>query len=107
MKNDIQEGSALEVIAPAAVVSGQAVLYGKMLGIHVSDAALGEETVVHVKGVCSVPKVGATAMNFGDELYWDDAAKNLTKTVGANVFVGYCAKPALAADTHVNILLKL
>lgn len=107
MKNYIQDGTALDVIVPAAVVSGQAVLYGKMLGVHVSDAALNEETVAHFKGVHSVPKVGATAMAFGAELYWDDAAKNLTTVAAGNTFVGYCAKAALAADTHVNILLKL
>lgn len=107
MKNYIQSGNALTVIAAAAVISGQAVLYGKFLGIHTMDAAINEETTIEVKGVFSVPKVAATAMNIGDELYWDDAAKNLTKTVGANTFVGYCAKAALAADTHVEILLKL
>lgn len=107
MKNYIQDGTALDLVAPAAVVSGQAVLYGKMLGVHVSDAALGEDTVAHFKGVHSIPKVAATAMAVGDELYWDDVAKNLTKTTAGNTFVGYCAKAALAADTHVNILLKL
>lgn len=106
MKNYIQEGNGLNVKPAAAVNSGQAALYGKMLGIHATSAAQDEESVAMFKGVYSVPKVGATAMTLGDELYWDNAAKNLTKTTAGNTLVGYCAKDAAAADTEVHILLK-
>jgi predicted RecA/RadA family phage recombinase len=106
MRNFIQEGNGLNVKPAAAVLSGQAVLYGKMLGVHATSAAQDEETVAMFKGVYSIPKVAATAITFGDELYWDNAAKVLTKTVAGNTYVGCCAKDAIAADTEVHILLK-
>jgi predicted RecA/RadA family phage recombinase len=105
MKNYIQEGHSLEVTPSAAVVSGQAALYGKRLGVHSSDAAASEETVAMFKGVFSVTKK-PEAMTLGAELYWDDTNKYLTLTSAGNTFVGYCAKAAVGGDAEVLISLK-
>lgn len=55
-------------------------------------------TFVHTAEFTGVAKATGAAWSVGDLLYWDDTAKNLTKTVGSNTKVGYCLEAALSAD---------
>lgn len=49
-------------------------------------------------------KVSGTAFAVGDKLYWDDAAKNVTKTATDNTAIGYAIEPAASADTVTGLV---
>lgn len=72
---------------------------GRLLVPLASAGANERNTFVHTAEVSGVAKATGAAWAVGDLLYWDDAAKNLTKTVGSNTKVGYCLEAALSGDT--------
>lgn len=47
-----------------------------------------------------VPKVAAQVWTAGDKIYWDNTAKNFTKTTTSNTLCGRVAASALSADTQ-------
>ena len=82
MKNFIEPGEILTVIAPALVASGDLVIVGSIIGVAATDAALGAEVAVAVEGVFALPKVVTDVIAVGDKLYWATATSNLTITPG-------------------------
>lgn len=49
--------------------------------------------------VSEAPKAAGAAWSVGDALYWDDTAKNFTKTASGNTLCAYALAAALTADT--------
>jgi predicted RecA/RadA family phage recombinase len=90
MKNYIQEGDTLTLLAPADVLSGAGVLVGSIFGIASGDALSGAEVEVMTEGVFDVAKVSAQAWTQGAKIYWDNATKLATTTAasGANALIG-------------------
>lgn len=107
MKNFVQNGDALDLIAPAGgVVSGGFYLIGGLLVCAATTAAAGEIFVGDRKGVFKdAPKTTAQAWAQGAVLYWDDTAKKFTTTVGTNTKVGAVVVAGLAADAVGTVLL--
>tara|TARA_B100001939_G_scaffold340129_2_gene347785 strand:- start:4176 stop:4499 length:324 start_codon:yes stop_codon:yes gene_type:complete len=107
MKNYIQMGKTLTLIAPAAIVSGAGVLVGSIFGVATGDADNGDEVEVMTEGVFDLTKVGAQAWAQGAKVYWDDAAKNCTTTATGNTLIGCAARAAAASDTVGRVWLNL
>lgn len=57
-----------------AVVSGQVVVIGQLLGVALVDIANGATGSVAIEGVFSVPKVSAAVIAAGENLTWDVSA---------------------------------
>ena len=66
--------------------------------IHVASgtAALGEAVEPAVEGVYDLKKVASQAWAAGDKIYWDNTAKNTTKTLTANTLIGVAENEAVA-----------
>ena len=79
-KNYVQPGNVLDHTAAANLVSGQAVLVGKRLGVALTDIANGSQGPVSVEGVWSLPKKAGDTPAQGDLLYWSAADSALTTT---------------------------
>jgi predicted RecA/RadA family phage recombinase len=105
MKNYIQPGNNLTLVATAAVVAGQGLLVGSLFGVVQGAAAIGAEFVLCRQGVYELPKTAGTAWAVGDKLYWDDTAKEVTKTVGSNKLIGVAVAVAASAATVGEVLL--
>lgn len=99
MKNFVQAGDVLTVTAPAAVLSGAGVLVGSLFGVACGDAASGAEVEIQTTGVFDMAKATGAAWTVGQRLYWDDSAKNLTGTAGANKLVAIAVAAAASGDT--------
>ena len=69
MKNFVQPGDVVTLIAPADVKSGAVVTVGAFTGIAATDAAKDSEVEVALVGVFELPKAAAVAQ--GDLAYWD------------------------------------
>ena len=107
MKNFVQEGKTITVIAPAAVLSGDLVVVGSIVGVAAFDAAQDAEVEITTRGVFELPKVPTDVIVQGDKLYWDSALSQLTKTAGAGSkpLVGYAAEAAGNGTTTVRCAL--
>ena len=93
MKNFIQPGNTITLIAPAAVTSGSGVLVGAIFGVAAHDAASGEPLETVTTGVFDLNKVGSQAWAAGDKVYWDNTNKRATKIATDNTLVGVALVP--------------
>jgi len=105
MKNFIQSGCTLTVIAPANVLSGQGVLAGAIFGVACNDAVQGAQVEVNRLGVYALAAVTADTGAIGAKIYWDNTAKRLTTTATNNTLVGALATPKGGTETSATVLL--
>ena len=70
MRNFVQPGDVLTLIAPAAVKSGGVVSVGAFVGVATSDAAQGAAVETQLVGVFELPK-GQGALAQGQIVFWD------------------------------------
>jgi predicted RecA/RadA family phage recombinase len=103
MKNYVSDGDNLTLTVPAGgVLGGVPILIGtNIFGVPVADnATVGDSFSLRVRGVFSdMPKAAGATWAEGDAVYWDNTAKNLTKTATSNTRVGTAVVAALSADT--------
>lgn len=93
MKNFIQPGDVVTLIAPAGgVVSGGVYLIGGLLVVAATSAAQGAEFEGKTTGVFDVTKAASQAWTIGATVYWDDAAKAFTTTASGNKLAGSAIK---------------
>lgn len=104
MKNFVQEGDVIEVVASGDIASGAIVTVGALAGVSAGKYTTGQIAIVNLEGVYTLPK-DASAPAQGAKLYV--AAGVATTTVGSNVFLGYAHSAALTGDTTVNVLLAI
>lgn len=76
MKNFLQPGNILDLIAPSGgVVSGAPVLIGSILAVPVASAAEDEVFAGAVEGVFTLAKLAANTWATGDKVNWNDSNK--------------------------------
>ncbi|WP_374422730.1 DUF2190 family protein [Paracoccus sp. (in: a-proteobacteria)] len=88
MKNYVQPGNTITLTAPYAVSSGDGLLVGSIFGVAAGTAALGEAVEAALTGVYDLKKVASQAWAAGDKVYWDNTAKEATKTTTSNTLIG-------------------
>jgi predicted RecA/RadA family phage recombinase len=107
MRTFIQPGRTITVPAPRILKSGEACRIGALFGVANGDAVNGELVDLDLEGVFDLPKVAAQAVAVGDELYFDEATKLLTKTqpVGAaraGVAVAVAGNPSASVAVRIG-----
>lgn len=88
MKNYVQPGNTITLTAPYDVASGDGLLVGAIFGVATGAAVNGDPIEAALVGVFDLTKVGSQAWAVGDKIYWDDTAKQATKTVTSNTLIG-------------------
>lgn len=104
MKNYVHHGDTVELTAPYAVSSGGGCKVGSIFGVAVNDVASGAKGVFRRVGVHDLAKATG-AVSQGAKIYWDDAAKNVTTTVGSNLLIGVAEDAALSGDATARVIL--
>ncbi|MBF0108756.1 MAG: DUF2190 family protein [Magnetococcales bacterium] len=105
MRNWIQPGDTITVVAPAAVNGGDGLMVGALFGVAVSTAVIGTNVEMATTGVVDLPKASG-AITQGAKLYWDNTAKNVTTTVGTNTLIGCAIVVAAVGDTTARVRLN-
>jgi predicted RecA/RadA family phage recombinase len=108
MKNFVQEGAVVTVVAPANVASGAGLIFGQLFGVALRDALSGAEVDMQVRGVVALPKV-AGSVAVGVLMYWDNTNKRATTVASGNRPIGFHVGKvanAGAADTPILVLLS-
>jgi predicted RecA/RadA family phage recombinase len=105
MKNFIQNGRVLSLLAAAAVQSGDGLLVGKIFGVAIANVPAGATGEFQTEGVFELPALAADVAAQGAALYWDVANKRLTVTAAGNTRVGVAvlAKANGAATATIKI----
>ncbi|GGO26704.1 hypothetical protein GCM10010991_07610 [Gemmobacter aquaticus] len=88
MKNYVDNGDTVTVAAPYAVTSGLGALVGTLFGVAQADAANGATVVLVTRGTFDLVKAASQAWTVGAAIYWDNAARACTTTVGSNTLIG-------------------
>lgn len=106
-QNHIQPGAAMPYTnaTAAAIVSGQGVLVGNRLCVAMGDIAIGATGELATQEVWELPKVAATAIGQGVDVYWDDTNKVITNVATANTLAGCAFAAAAAADATIQVKL--
>lgn len=108
MKNAHQDGRVLDVTLTAPAKSGELVIEGKLVGVAVTDGAVGDVIATHVEGVFELPKLPAAAFEVGATVNWDTANKRaIAAAAGADQLgdIGFAVYAAEAAATTVFVRL--
>ena len=108
MKNYVQEGEYLEIVAPYDRSAGQGVLVGKLFGVCVNDVLAGGAVTIDTGDVFDLTK--STGTNTGGtqgaRAYWDDTAKAVTAVATSNTLIGVFAVAAVDGDAVARIRLN-
>ncbi len=113
MKNFVQHGDIVTVIAPSGgVSSGDLVRVGSIIGVACTDAAEGDEVELKTTGVFDLPKTSAQAWTVGARIYAIAASSLLTNVPGTgNYLVGVAtaaaANPSATGRVRLNGTLGL
>ena len=100
MKNFIQPGKMIGIIAAADTLSGACVKTGVLFGVAAHDALETEPLEIAVDGVFQLPKATGSAWTVGAAIYWNGTACTVATTAG-NLLIG-CAVIAAASGDGVG-----
>jgi predicted RecA/RadA family phage recombinase len=106
MKNFIQRGDKLTLIAPYAVASGAGFLVGSIFAIAAYDAAIGQEVEGVREGVFTLPKQSTQVWTQGQRVYWDDTNKRVDTTATVGVHIGSAALPAANPSSVGTVVIN-
>ncbi len=102
--NKIQDGKIIAVVAAGAVVSGQLIAVGKLVGVALNSAEAGETYQLDTEGVYEVPKTSSVVFAQGDAAFdKGDGSVNATDT---NALAGHVAVAAGNGVATVKIRLQ-
>jgi predicted RecA/RadA family phage recombinase len=100
-----QRGDTHDFISPTGgTVAGHPVKIGSIILVAKETTVAGALTSGDRVGMFTLKAEGAAsgqAMAYGDLVYWDDTAKQVTKTVGSNTKIGVYASATAKASTDV------
>lgn len=107
MKNFVQAGNVLTLLAPYVLLSGDGCLVGSIFGVATNAAANGASVEVWVDAaVVNLTAVTADTGAVGTKMYWDNTAKKLTTTATSNSLVGALAIAKTGTDTTATVRLN-
>jgi predicted RecA/RadA family phage recombinase len=106
MKNFVQQGRFIDVVAPSGgLTSGAFYRAVGLVGVVQATALEGETTTIDTQCVATLPKATGAAWVQGDPLYWDAAQSKFTKTAAGNVAMGFAAAAALSGDATGQVAI--
>ena len=111
MRNYIESGSSIDVLAPVNVTSGQLLVVGDLVGCATTTALAGTTVALRRGGVVEQPKVSAQAWAVGVKVYLDVSTglvttAAVTAATTPNTLIGRAAEPAANPSGVGRVLLS-
>jgi len=88
MKNYIQPGGTLSLLAPYDVASGAGFMVGTIFAVAASAALSGAAVEGKTEGVYELTKIGSQQWLVGQSVYWDNTNKRCTSIGTGNTYIG-------------------
>ncbi|MFC5359457.1 DUF2190 family protein [Azospirillum himalayense] len=106
MRNYVQPGASLDLVAPAGgVVSGQGFMVGGFFAVASTDAAEGKPVVGTLEGVFELPKRLSQTFASGGAVSWDVAAKRCDGPGSGKYPIGGAVE--VAGNTASTVIVRL
>ena len=105
MKNYVQDGEVLDLVAPYDVASGGGFLVGSIVAVAQAAAVSGAAVQGVRRGVFTHAKTSAQAWTVGAKIYWDDTNKVFTTTATGNTLCGVAVAAAANPSAEGTLLL--
>jgi predicted RecA/RadA family phage recombinase len=105
MKNYVQPGDVVPMVAPYAVTAGQGMQVGQNFGVALSDAAISTTVEAAQNGVMDLTKEPSLAIAAGARVYWDNVNRRVTTAAANNLPIGAASEAALSAAATVRVLV--
>lgn len=106
MKNFIQPGKNLTLIATAVLQSGALTEVGDLVGVSDREAKANDEFILVVEGVFQVKKATSEAWTVGVPIYRDSSTGDATTTASGNKLAGHAIEAAGASATDGLVRLS-
>jgi len=107
MKNFIQEGKVVTLVAPVGgVVSGNIVIISTLASVASTTEVAGEDFEGETEGVFEFTKTTADAPAQGADAYWEDTLKEVTVASAGNTLVGKFMKGYINGDTKAQVRMN-
>lgn len=106
MKNFIQKGLVLPLLAPYAVDSGGGAQVGSIFGVATTTVGNGEEGQFQVEGVFELPKTEAQAWTQCQKVYWDNNNKRCDSDGTVGMLIGVATAAAANPTTVGTVRLN-
>jgi predicted RecA/RadA family phage recombinase len=108
MRNYLQDGERMTVVAPANVNSGDVVAVGQIVGVAITSAASAANVAIRCGGVFALRKLNGASTSYaqGANLYWDATNANVTISANANTRIGVATIAGANADTVATVRLN-
>jgi predicted RecA/RadA family phage recombinase len=94
MRNFIQNGDFVTVIAPHDIKSGEGVLVNSLFGVAAFDAFANSELELLLEGIFKMAKSAIEIWQVGEKIYWNAEEKYCTNVSEGNSLIGVSLKPA-------------
>lgn len=107
MRNYVQDGDTLPLIAPYDVSAGGGMLIESLFAVAIAAALSGAAVQGRTRGVIDLTKATGQAWTLGAKLYWDNSAKNVTTTSSGNTLIGVAVLAAASGDTVGRVKLGI
>jgi len=105
MKNFVQKGDVVTLIAPRDLASGDAVLVGAVFAVATTAAVSGASVECERKGVFDLPALNTDTLAAGAKVYWDETNHRITTTASGNTLVGAATVAKTSGATVARVLL--
>ncbi len=112
MKNFVQPGDTIDIVAPEKILSGSLITFNELVGVAVtdSDSDFSDDNIaIATTGVFDLAK-GATAHAVGTRVMVPSAAfsnnVNVVADTGAETVVGVVVAAALTGDATVRVKIN-
>jgi predicted RecA/RadA family phage recombinase len=106
MKNYIQKGTTLTLVAPYNVLSGDGFKVGAIFAIAVGAALANNPVEGVTEGVFALPKTSGQAWTLGQKIYWDDTNKRCDTDGTTGMLIGVAtviaANPSAVGNVKLN-----
>ena len=106
MKNFIQPGEEVTLVAPYTVTSGSGLLVGSVFGVASNDATIGSNVETRLEGVFLLAKLSTEVWTQGVLIYWDNTNKWCTIVSTSNKLIGVSTAAASNPSTTGYVRLN-
>lgn len=106
MKNAVQAGKVMTVVAGSAIVSGHLYQVGTLTGVATGSVAIGEEYELSLNGAVSVPNTDSVAAAQGALVGYIEATHKVS-AAGAGDFDMVLFKTLAGTDADAVLLMPL
>jgi predicted RecA/RadA family phage recombinase len=106
MKNFVQKGDTLPLVAPYARLGGEGALIGALFAVAVANVDNAVEGEFTTRGVYDLTALSSDAGAQGAKVYWDNTNKRCTVSASGNTLIGALTKAKVADETTMRVRLN-